>query len=519
MPIWNLTLNAPELPVAQDAAAAPLAQLRWDNAFARLPPHFYTRVAPTPLPAPYFVAGSDAAATLIDLDPHALRSPHTIATLVGSAIAPGTDPLAAVYSGHQFGVYVPQLGDGRALLLGGVRAADGGLWELQIKGAGKTPYSRMGDGRAVLRSSIREFLCSEAMAALGIPTTRALAVMGSDTPVFRETTETAAVVTRMAPSFLRFGSFEYFFWRQQHNELRQLTDYVIDTFYPECRDAGGGAEPYLQLLREVARRTARLIAQWQGVGFCHGVMNTDNMSILGLTIDYGPFGFIDGFDSGHICNHSDDQGRYAYGKQPQVAHWNLYCLGQALLPLTDDVAATQDALETFKNEYAEAFGEVMQTKLGLATSEAGDDDLIERLFELLHVNRADWTLFWRRLAHCSVDADQRRSDVAARDLFADRAAFDAWTVDYRARLRRESSIDAERSARMNRSNPKYVLRNYLAEIAIGKARGDGGEPRDFAEVERLLRVLSRPFDEQTEHDRYAQLPPDWAGSLSLSCSS
>ena len=510
-------MNAPERPLLMPSS--PLAELAWDNAFGRLPGHFYTRLGPTPLPDPYFVAASPDAAGLLGLDPAALRSPEAVLPLAGSAVFAGADPLAAVYSGHQFGVYVPQLGDGRAHLLGGVRGADGRLWELQLKGSGKTPYSRMGDGRAVLRSSIREFLCSEAMHGLGIPTTRALSVTGSDQPVFRETVETAAVVTRMAPSFVRFGSFEFFYWRGEHEALRQLADYVIDAFFPQCRQAGDGPAPYLALLREVARRTARLIARWQGVGFCHGVMNSDNMSILGLTIDYGPFGFIDGFDAGHICNHSDEHGRYAYGQQPAVAHWNLYCLGQALIPLTLDVEATQAALDTYKDEYARAIDEVMRAKLGLAAAEPGDEALIEQLIGVLHANRVDWTLFWRRLASLRLDAASAADDAEVRDLFIDRAAFDAWAADYRARLRRESSVDAERVKRMNGVNPKYVLRNHLAEIAIRKARGDGGEPRDFSEVERLLRLLARPYDDQPEFDDYAQAPPEWAAGLALSCSS
>jgi serine/tyrosine/threonine adenylyltransferase len=509
-------LNAPERPVPL-LYSSPLSELAWDNAFGRLPGHFHARLAPTPLPEPYFVAAAPSAAATIGLDVETLRRPEAIEPLAGSAVLHGTDPLAAVYSGHQFGVYVPQLGDGRALLLGGVRGADGNLWELQLKGSGKTPYSRMGDGRAVLRSSIREFLCSEAMHALGIPTTRALAIMGSDLPVFRETVESAAVVTRIAPSFVRFGSFEYFFWRGEPEALRQLVDYVIDAFYPQCRDAGDGPAPYLSLLEEVARRTARLIAQWQGVGFCHGVMNSDNMSILGLTIDYGPFGFIDGFDAGHICNHSDEHGRYAYKQQPAVAYWNLYCLGQALIPLTGDITATQAALDVYKDEYAQAIDLVMRAKLGLATVEAGDDALIERIIEVLHANRADWTLFWRKLAKLGGEA--AAGDEAVRDLFIDRSAFDAWTVDYRARLRREGSDDGERAGRMNRVNPKYVLRNHLAEVAIRKARGDDGEPRDFSEVERLLHVLAHPYDDRPEFDGYATAPPEWAGSLSLSCSS
>jgi serine/tyrosine/threonine adenylyltransferase len=489
--------------------------LRFDNSFARLPAAFYTRLAPTPLPEPYPVAFSSAAAALIGLSPGTLRTPEAIEALAGNRVLPGSEPLSAVYSGHQFGVYVPRLGDGRAILAGEAVGPDGQHWELQLKGAGKTPYSRMGDGRAVLRSSIREFLCSEALHHLGIPTTRALAVVGSDLPVFRETIETAAVATRMSPSFVRFGSFEYFYWTQQHEELKLLADYVIDRFYPECRQA---TQPYLAFLEQVARRTARLFAQWQGVGFCHGVLNTDNMSILGLTIDYGPFGFMDAFDSGYICNHSDSHGRYAYDMQPQIAHWNLYALGQALVPLTSDLDATKGAIDTFVQEYSEAIDAVFRGKLGLTTQQADDGPLIHDLIQVLNASHADWTRFWRRLSRLRTDATSPAEDSEVRDLVIDRAAFDAWAARYRERLRADHSDDHERRARMDRVNPKYVLRNHLAEVAIRKARGDDGT-RDFSEVSRLLKVLERPYDEQPEFEAYAEEPPDWARTLELSCSS
>jgi uncharacterized protein YdiU (UPF0061 family) len=491
------------------------AGLVFDNRFARLPDALYTRLSPTPLPEPYLVAASAGAAMRLGLDPARLTEPDVVAALTGNRALAGSDPLAAVYSGHQFGVYVPRLGDGRALLLGEVVGPTGERWEVQLKGSGKTPYSRMGDGRAVLRSSIREFLASEAMHGLGIPTTRALAVTGSDYPVIRETVETAAVVARMSPSFVRFGSFEYFYWTEQHEALKQLADFVIEHFYPDARSA---AQPYLALLEQVARRTARLVAHWQGVGFCHGVLNTDNMSILGLTIDYGPYGFIDGFDAGHICNHSDEHGRYAYSMQPQIGHWNLYALGQALVPLTDDLDATKAAIDTYLDEYSRAIDEVFHAKLGLTSTQSGDEALIDRLMDLLNANRTDWTRFWRRLSTLKRDATAPEQDATVRDLVVDRAAFDDWAQAYRARLAKEGSVDAERAARMNRVNPKYVLRNHLVETAIRKARGDDG-PRDFVEVARLLAILSRPYDEQPEHEAYAAEPPDWARSLSLSCSS
>ena len=505
-------------PIASDttAAAEPVELgLRFDNSFARLPATFYTRLRPTPLPDPYLIAWSSAAAALVGLDPAALATPSAIDAFTGNRPLAGSEPLAAVYSGHQFGVYVPRLGDGRAILLGEAVGPDGQHWELQLKGAGKTPYSRMGDGRAVLRSSIREFLGSEALHHLGIPSTRALAVTGSDTPVMRETVETAAVATRMSPSFVRFGSFEYFYWTQQHEALKQLADYVIDRFYPDSRAA---PQPYLHLLEQVARRTARLFAQWQGVGFCHGVLNTDNMSILGLTIDYGPFGFMDAFDAGYVCNHSDSHGRYAYNMQPQIAHWNLYALGQALVPLTEDLEATKAAIDTFVDEYTQAIDQVFRAKLGLETRQADDETLVNGVVDLLNANHTDWPRFWRRLSQLRVEASAPEQDAPVRDLVIDRAAFDAWAVAYRARLRAEGSRDEERRVRMDRVNPKYVLRNHLVEVAIRKARGDDGE-RDFGEVARLLKVLERPYDEQPEFEPYADEPPDWARTLELSCSS
>lgn len=512
-----IIMSAPlPLPARPEASAEPdpgrlagLDALDFRNGFARLPSAFHTRLDPTPLAQPYLVHANAEAAALIGLDPAELAGPAFTEVFAGNRIPPGAEPLAAVYSGHQFGVWAGQLGDGRAILLGEVHHA-GRRWEIQLKGSGKTPYSRMGDGRAVLRSSIREYLCAEAMHHLGVPSTRSLALVGADHPVIRETVETAAVCTRMAESFVRFGSFEHWFYRNRHDELKTLADYVIDTFRPACRDAQA---PYLALLDDAVAGTAALIAHWQAVGFCHGVMNTDNMSILGLTLDYGPFAFMDGFDSGYVCNHSDHTGRYAYGMQPRIAHWNLYCLGQALLPLLPSAEAAQEVLERYGERFAAALDERLHAKLGLADARPEDEALIGRLFELLHAQRADFTLFFRRLS------DVRRADATAdgpvRDLFVDRAAADAWLAEYRARLALEGRPDTERSLAMKRANPRFVLRNHLAEVAIRKARDE----RDFSEVDRLLRVLRRPYDEQPEHEAYAALPPDWAAGLELSCSS
>ncbi|MDD5298679.1 MAG: YdiU family protein [Rhodocyclaceae bacterium] len=504
-------MNAPDF---RHAAPAPLAleDLPFDNSFARLPDAFHTRLPPWGLPDPYRVAVSAEAAALIGLDPEQFTRPEFAEIFAGNRLPAGSEPLAAVYSGHQFGVWAGQLGDGRAHLLGGVRGPQG-TWEIQLKGAGRTPYSRMGDGRAVLRSSIREFLCSEAMAALSIPTTRALCIIGSDAPVRRETVETAAVVTRLAPSFLRFGSFEH--WRSlgRDQELKRLADYFIARFRPELLDE---PQPYQALLADVARRTGELMARWTCVGFMHGVMNTDNMSLLGLTLDYGPFGFMEAFDGGHVCNHSDPQGRYAYAAQPHVAHWNLQALGHALAPLTGDAETSLDIVDaTYPDAYNGAFLGGMRAKLGLAASLPDDEAFITDVFALLQAHRPDFTLFFRRLGALSGQSGlDPRADDPLRDQFVDRAACDAWLTLWRSRLAREGSSDADRQSAMNGVNPKYILRNWIAESAIRKA-----QEKDYSEIASVLACLARPFEEQPEQERYAAPPPDWASGLEVSCSS
>ena len=482
--------------------------LPFENSFAELPPAFYTRLMPTPLREPYFVAASARAAQLAGLDADQLARDDYVAVFTGNLVPTRAKPLAAVYSGHQFGVWAGQLGDGRAILLGELAGPQGSM-ELQLKGAGLTPYSRMGDGRAVLRSSIREFLCSEAMAALNIPTTRGLMITGSDQGVMRETVETSAVCTRMAPSFVRFGSFEHWFYRDQPEQLRTLADYVIKAFYPELAAA---PNPYKALLAEVSRRTAHMIAHWQAVGFMHGVMNSDNMSILGLTLDYGPFGFMEAFDSQHICNHTDQQGRYSYANQPQIGHWNCFALGQALLPLIGTVEEAQEALAVYEPAFAAKMDELLHAKLGLELVREGDGELFGAMFELLQASHVDFTQFFRKLGMLQVD--QPELDAPVRDLFIERAAFDAWATGYRTRLRMENRGDIVRRRAMDAVNPKYVLRNYLAQVAIEKA-----QKKDFSEVAKLLAILEHPFDEQHEHESYAALPPDWASHLEVSCSS
>jgi uncharacterized protein YdiU (UPF0061 family) len=479
--------------------------LPWNNRFQQLGGTFYTPLAPQALPAPYWVGRSVGAAQWLGLDLQLMASDTWLQALTGNQPIRGTQPLASVYSGHQFGQWVGQLGDGRAILLGEAN----GL-EVQLKGSGRTPYSRMGDGRAVLRSSIREFLCSEAMHALGIPTTRALCVTGSDAPIRRETVETAAVVTRVAPSFIRFGHFEHFSARKRLVELKTLADYVIERYYPDCRTGSSlGGNAYALLLQAVTERTALMVAHWQAVGFCHGVMNTDNMSILGLTIDYGPFQFLDAYVPGHVCNHSDAQGRYAFDQQPDIAHWNLYALAQALLPLIGEQALALQALDTFKPLFAAEFHQRMCAKLGLAPDDKGAaQTLISGILALLAQDRVDYTIFWRRLSHARRD----KHFELVRDLFIDRPGFDAWLLLYSELLTSvEPALEADL---MLKVNPKYVLRNYLGEQAITAAQA-----KDFSGVGNLLTLLQNPYDEHPEFDALAGFVPDWASQIEISCSS
>jgi uncharacterized protein YdiU (UPF0061 family) len=347
------------------------------------------------------------------------------------------------------------------------------------------------------------------MHALGIPTSRALCIVGSDEPVRRETIETAAMLVRLSESHVRFGTFEVFYYRQQHERVKELADYCIANHFPEL---AGAEDKYRQFLLEVSRRTARLIAKWQAVGFAHGVMNTDNMSVLGLTLDYGPFGFLDDYQAGFICNHSDYSGRYAFDRQPAVGLWNISCLAQALSPLItrDDAMA---ALDTYQPAFAAHYGELMRAKLGFATESEADAELLLSLLGLLEANAVDYTNFFRRLGNFKT-TDDAPQDLL-RDMFIEPAAFDAWAARYRARLLAEASDDGERKNRMDGVNPKYVLRNYLAQNAISAAV----ERRDYTEIERLLEVLRAPFAEQPAQERYAAPPPDWGKRLAVSCSS
>ena len=487
-----------------------LEQLDFDNSFGRLPATFYSRLAPTPFEQPpYLISFNQQVAELIGLEPEEAQRPEFLSYLTGQTPWPGAEPLAMLYAGHQFGHYVPQLGDGRALLFGEVRNTKGEKWDLQLKGCGLTPYSRQGDGRAVLRSTIREYLCSEAMHGLGIPTTRALCIIGSDEEVYREEIESGAMLLRVAPSHVRFGSFEVFFYRDQHEQIRILADYVIDQHYPEL---AGHPQKYEAWLSEIVERTARLIAQWQAVGFAHGVMNTDNMSILGLTLDYGPYGFLEQFDPGFICNHSDHHGRYAFNQQPHIALWNLACLAQALTPLMS-VDAAKAALAAYEKTFIGHYYDLMRKKLGLAELDEQAVSVIDELLQIMQNDGRDYTLTLRALSRFRTG--EAADNTSLRDMFINRSKFDHWAQNYTALLMRSNSDDGQRQQAMNQRNPKYILRNYLAQVAIDKAR----QNKDYSEIERLLRCLQNPFAEQPEFDDYASEPPDWARTIAVSCSS
>lgn len=483
-----------------------LRAARFSNRFAALPERFYTRLQAETFAESRLLAVSEPALALLDLTAEDAAHPAFARIFSGQAHWPGSAPLASVYAGHQFGTYVPQLGDGRALMLGEIQNRAGEHWEVQLKGAGRTPYSRFADGRAVLRSSIREFLASEHLHALGIPTTRALSLIATGEPVMRETVEPGAVITRLAPSFLRFGHFEYFFYTGQNDALTELADFTIAHYFPHLN----GADRYARWFGEVVGRTARLMAHWQTAGFAHGVMNTDNMSILGLTIDYGPFGFLDGYAPGFICNHSDDTGRYAFDRQPQIGLWNLTALAMALSPLVP-VTEARAALAAYQPELVSAYAALARRKLGLTVEDDGDPHLWAGLLTLMEQDAVDYTIFFRALADFRPDSD----NPALERLFPGQAAaFREWCGRYRTRLEAERLSGAERAAAMNRANPKYILRNHLAEVAIRKAY-EG----DMSEIGRLLSVLTRPFDEQPEAESYAAPPPAWAKDICISCSS
>jgi uncharacterized protein YdiU (UPF0061 family) len=479
--------------------ASDTALFPFDNTYARLPERFYARLAPTRVAAPKLIAVNEALAKTLRIDPPRLAASEGVEALAGNRVPEGAEPLAMAYAGHQFGNWVPQLGDGRAILLGEVVGHDGVRYDIQLKGSGPTPFSRNGDGRAAVGPVLREFIVSEAMAALGIPTTRTLAAVTTGETILRqEGMLPGAVLTRVSQSHVRVGTFEYFGNRGDVEAVRTLADYVIARLYPDV--AGHRA-----LLDAVIARTARLIAQWQLVGFIHGVMNTDNTSIAGETIDYGPCAFMDSYDPATVFSSIDQGGRYAYINQPRIAHWNLVRLAQALLPLLGDnedaaVKSAQDAINAFPAAFEAAYFAGLRAKFGFSAVHESDLQLIGDFFRHMHDGRADFTLAFRRLCDA---ADGRDDDLRA--LFDNDAALRVWLGQWRARLALESTAAAVRAAAMRRVNPLFIPRNHRIEAAIVAAQEHG----DFSLFEALRTVLVQPYEEQASFSDYANPPrPD-----------
>ncbi len=472
-------------------------------------PALLSAVQPAPLTNPRWGHRNLDLMAELGIDPAA---PGLLELLAGSRAPSPLTPYAAVYSGHQFGHWAGQLGDGRALTLGELNGADGGCWELQLKGAGPTPYSRFADGRAVLRSSIREYLCSEAMHGLGIPTTRALSLVDSDSPVQRERVERGAVVCRLARSFIRFGHFEHFHYAGQAQTVATLADYLIEQHFPDWL-ALPAEQRHLQLFANTVTATATTIAAWQAVGFAHGVLNTDNMSLLGDTLDYGPFGFLDSYQPGFICNHSDSGGRYAFNKQPMIGLWNLNALANAFLSLLPSELLVEQ-LGSYQQQFEAAYRARMTAKLGLpAAADAQQlDAVLQPLLALLAEGGADYTRFFRRLA--LFGSDQEPALAAEVGEPWQQQAWQQWRSSYTAALTEQPADADQRQLSMLAVNPKYILRNYLAEQAIQAA-----EAGDYGQLERLFAVLKQPYAEQPEYDKLAALPPAWAAAISISCSS
>lgn len=468
-------------------------------------PEFYTALSPTPLKGARLLYHSRPLAEELDL-PAEMFTPENVGVWTGETLLPGMRPLAQVYSGHQFGVWAGQLGDGRGILLGEQVTKSGAKLDWHLKGAGLTPYSRMGDGRAVLRSTVREFLASEALHGLGIPTTRALTIVASDEPVYRETEERGSMMMRIAPSHIRFGHFEHFFYAGQNAQVRRLLDYTQRHHWPELVSE---ADCDFLWFKDVAERTGRLIAAWQAVGFSHGVMNTDNMSILGITIDYGPYGFMDDYKADFVCNHSDYQGRYAFYAQPSIAYWNLHRLANALSGVMS-VEQLQAGLAAYEPALREEYGRRMRAKLGLFTREEGDNELLNGLLDLMQKERRDYTLTFRSLS----EVEQSGSPMRLRDDFIDRAAFDDWHRRWCERLRREGIDDTQRQASIRAASPQRVLRNYLAQQAIEAAERDDVEP-----LALLHRSLIDPYLEAKEFESLDAPPSEEGKEIEVSCSS
>ena len=471
----------------------------FDNSYARLPDRFFQRLNPTPVAAPKLVRVNVALAETLGIDPSELASPEGVDVLAGNSVPPGAEPMALAYAGHQFGHFVPQLGDGRANLLGEVIGRDGIRRDIQLKGSGPTRFSRRGDGRAALGPVLREYLISEAMAALGVPTTRTLAAVATGENVWRETMLPGAVLTRVAASHIRVGTFQYFAAQGDAEGVRLLADYAIARHYPGAAQA---PNPYLALLDAVVERQADLVAQWLLVGFIHGVMNTDNCSIAGETIDYGPCAFMDAYDPGAVFSSIDHQGRYAYGNQPRMALWNLTRLAECLLPLLGDNEETAtNSLSTFAPRFQAAYFAGLRRKIGLRREREGDENLTQDLLKLMSADGADFTLTFRRLS--------AEGALRTRELFKDIDGFDAWTNRWQARLEAEE----EPTAAMRAVNPAFIPRNHLVEAALVAAT----ERSDFAPFEELLSVLSRPYDDDPALARFTTPPREEERVLQTFC--
>jgi serine/tyrosine/threonine adenylyltransferase len=483
----------------------------FQNTYSALPDGFFARVAPTPVASPRLVKLNRPLAVRLGLDPDRLQSSEGAEILSGKRVPNGADPIAMAYAGHQFGHFVPQLGDGRAILLGEVIDADGVRRDIQLKGSGPTPFSRRGDGRAALGPVLREYVVSEAMAALGIPTTRSLAAVVTGESVLRETALPGAVLTRVASSHIRVGTFQYFAARGDTEAVRRLADHVIARHYPE---ASGVERPYHALLQGVIARQAELVARWLLVGFIHGVMNTDNTSISGETIDYGPCAFMDHYDPAAVFSSIDEQGRYAYANQPQIALWNLTRFAECLLPLFSDdkdkaIEQAQLILGEFAVRFTTAYQAGLRQKTGLLTAQDGDEALVQDLLDAMAKNHADFTLTFRSLSEAALDPD---GDGKVRQLFADPTAYDEWASRWRQRISREPQSPAARASAMRAINPAFIPRNHRIAAVIQAAISD-----DFAPFEELLTVLSKPYDDQPAHSEYSKGPEPHQRVLQTFC--
>ena len=472
----------------------------FENSYARLPDRFYARLTPTPVAAPRLVKVNENLARDLGLDSSALASEQGVEILAGNRIAEGSEPLSIAYAGHQYGSFVPQLGDGRAILLGEVMGRDGVRYDIQLKGSGRTPFSRGGDGKAALGPVLREYIVSEAMAALGVPTTRALAAVTTGEHVLREIALPGAVLTRVAASHLRVGTFQYFAAKRDTEGTRTLADYAITRHYPEAAQA---KQPYRALLDGVIARQAQLIAQWMLLGFIHGVMNTDNTSISGETIDYGPCAFMEAYDPATVFSSIDHHGRYAYGNQPRVGQWNMARLAEALLHILvleagseeSAVASANEALAAFEPQFKAARSAGLLRKFGLFTEREGDAALAADLLECMAANRADFTLTFRRLCDAAAEPE---GDVGVRALFIDPSAYDAWAAGWRRRLEEEPIPAEARAAAMRMANPAFIPRNHIVEAALNAAVWR----QDFQPFEKLLDVVSRPYEDRPDQELY-----------------